>query len=258
MTREARFCHALLDPEQPVPEELVSWTGADAGQRFNVYRNNVVVSLIEALASTFDVTQQQVGRRFFRALAREYVPEHLPDSPVLALYGATFPDFIARFPPLAQLPWLADLARLEWLRVRAYHAADAVPLSSAQILARGAAPQRLLNARVQLHPSLGLLDSPYAVASLWAAHQDQGRLADVTINQPQEILILRPRLDVEVTLLPPGGAQLLRLLLADHPLGSAITQTQAQHAHFDAQRTLEILLAAGALTELHPAQALTP
>lgn len=258
MSIEARFHTALLNPEQGVPGELFSWNSSDTTQRFNIYRNNLVVSLIEALSSTFDVTQQLVGRRFFRALAREYVPDNLPDSPVLALYGEHFPDFLEHFPPAAQLPWLADMARLEWLRVRAYHAADAAPLSSRTVAARHEDPQQLLNARVQLHPSLGVLDSEHAVASLWAAHQGQGQVADVAINSPQEVLILRPEFDVDVIILPAGGADFVRLLQTGASLGSVMTHTLEQQPDSHPQHILEILMGSGALIGLQPEQEYKP
>ena len=79
-----------------------------------VYRNNVVVSLVDALAQTFPVTHQLVGEAFFRALAQVFVRAHPPRTRVLSHYGDGLPGFVARFPPAAGLPYLADVARVEW------------------------------------------------------------------------------------------------------------------------------------------------
>lgn len=246
MSSQSRFGSALLDPEHPVPDNLYTWHGGDATSRFNVYRNNVVVSLIEALAATFEVTEQLVGRRFFRAMAREYIPEHLPDSPVLALYGESFPRFIEHFPPTAQLPWLGDLARLEWLRVRACHAADAEPLST-EASAHPEALDALLASPLQLHPSVGLVDSRWAVTALWAAHQEAGRLDQLVLDRPEQALITRPALEVEVRLVPPGTRALVQRLKEGLPLGEAINQTLAQQTDFNPSLALKLLLDAGAL-----------
>lgn len=67
------FAAALLDPARPAPAGLTSWNGSDPAQRFAVYRNNVTVSLIDALADTFPVVQALVGVDFFRTMAREFV-----------------------------------------------------------------------------------------------------------------------------------------------------------------------------------------
>jgi len=119
------FASALLDPARPVPSGLATWNGSDPVARFAVYRNNVVVSLVAALADTFPVVRELVGEEFFTAMARLYVAEQPPLSPVLAHYGDGFADWVVQFEPAAAVPCLADMARLERARVRAYHAADA-------------------------------------------------------------------------------------------------------------------------------------
>ena len=69
----AAFAEALLSPESDHPPGLRTWNGSDPGPRFAVYRNNLVVSLVDALADTYPVVQEMVGVEFFRAMAREFV-----------------------------------------------------------------------------------------------------------------------------------------------------------------------------------------
>ena len=93
----ATFAAALLDPAAPrVPPGLVTWNGSDAAQRFGVYRNNVTVSLIEALADTFPSCSNWSAKTF-HAMVGEFVRRSPPVSPVLAWYGDTFADFVAAF-----------------------------------------------------------------------------------------------------------------------------------------------------------------
>ena len=122
------FASALLTPDLPCPEGLFSSNGADPASRFAVYRNNVHNGLINALATAYPVTLQLVGDDFFRAMARLYVQACPPTSPMISEYGSGFARFIQGFDPAARVPYLADVARLERLRVRAYHAADTPPL----------------------------------------------------------------------------------------------------------------------------------
>lgn len=251
------FAAALLDPDLPSPTGLTAWNGSDPAQRFRVYRNNVIVSLIDALADTFPVTQQLVGEEFFRAMARLHAYAHPPQSRRLAFYGADFPDFIARFPPAAGLPYLADVARLEYLRVVAYHAAD-VPGIGGEALAAALADEAALpTLGVTLHPSLAVLVSASAVVSLWAAHQDVLDLSTVAPEAPETALILRPGLDVEVIQISPAAGAFITALGAGSPLGVAAEAALAIDAGFDLIGTLGLLLQKSAITAFNPARRTT-
>lgn len=127
MSTQAAFAAALLDMQRPCPEGLLSANGADPASRYAVYRNNVQSSLINALAEGYPVVLQLVGDEFFRAMVALYVQRYPPQSPLINDYGKDFAEFIDSFEPAASVPYLADVARLERLRVQAYHAADAPP-----------------------------------------------------------------------------------------------------------------------------------
>lgn len=251
MSDQWSFAAALLDPNAPCPDGLTTWNRSDPTQRFAVYRNNVVTSLIDALADTFPVTQELVGEAFFRAMAGIFVRAAPPQSTRLVDYGDGLPGFIERFEPAHSVPYLADVARLEMLRVQAFHAADADPLSPDQVMQALADPERLPMLRFMGHPSLGILSSRYAVVSLWAAHQGIGDLARVQPTLPESALVVRTGLEVQVIALPPGGDTLATGLVQGLTLGEAATQAVATHTGFDLTGNLALLLRYGALTSLH-------
>jgi hypothetical protein len=250
MTWQHAFAAALLDPEQTCPPGLTTWNGSDPARRFAVYRNNVAVSLIDALADSFAVTQELVGETFFRAMARVYAYARPPTSRLLAFYGDTFPDFIERFPPAAGLPCLADVARLEFLRVRAYHAADVAPVAVERLAAALADEAALPGLRLALHPSLAVLASRFAVVSLWAAHQGVGDLSAVVPDQPETALILRHGLDVEVVGIAPADGVFIAALLHGTPLGPALQEATSVDATFNPARSLGLLIQKDAVIEL--------
>lgn len=219
MSLHAPFRAALLDPEAPLPVGLASWNGSDPQQRFAIYRNNVTVSLIEALSATYPVVAALVGQPFFADCARVYLRQRPPQTPVMARYGAGFADFLAGFPPAASLPYLPDVARLEQARTKAYHARDAEPLGAEAFAALD--PTRLSDLTLKAHPSVGLLASRSAVVSLWAAHQGLCRLEAVDPAVPEDALVIRPAFEVEVIALVPGGAAFLGALADGMPLGEA-------------------------------------
>jgi hypothetical protein len=240
------FAAALLDPAAPCPPGLVTWNGSDAAQRFGVYRNNVTVSLIDAVAETFPVVQQLVGAEFFRAMAGEFVRQSPPVSPVLAWYGDAFAGFLATFPPAAGVPYLADVARLEYARVLAFHAADADPVPVAEIAACLNDPEVLPALRLHLHPSLQVIDSPFAIASLWGAHQNphQGtvELAGIDPAQPECALVLRHGLSVEVVAVPAAAGRFIVALQGGATLGAAVQQAGTDGTPFDPTPVLGLLI----------------
>ncbi|MDT4857233.1 hypothetical protein FQZ97_916490 [compost metagenome] len=140
------------------------------------------------------------------------------------------------------------MARLELLRIRAYHAADAAPLDPATLAMALAAPERLATLLLRLQPALGLLDSAFAVVSLWAAHQGALALAEVDPDQAQCALVLRNGLEVEVLGIRPGDAVLIQALLRDQPLGAAAQLALTCDPAFDLGACLAYLLRAGAIT----------
>jgi hypothetical protein len=185
---QAGFGAALLDADLPPPDGLRVPAGDSPARRFAVYRNNVLVSLVDALAARFPVTERLVGTDFFRAMAQAFAAAAPPRSPLLTAYGDAFADFIGAFPPAAGVPYLADVARLEAVRTRAYHAADVAPLPEAAMRALAARDgEKLLATRLTLHPSVEVLHSPFAVATIWAAAESA--LAEVPGFDPTENLV---------------------------------------------------------------------
>src|SRR3569623_155991 len=146
----AAFAPALLDPSRGAPSALTGLNGRPAGRRYDVYRNNVTVSLGEARAAVYPAVQRITGRDFFRAMARAHVRSTPPTSPLLFDYGRDFPDFAASYEHAQPMPWLADVARIERAWLAAYHAQDSAPLAAAS-LAR-IAPERLTDATFASHP----------------------------------------------------------------------------------------------------------
>jgi len=242
---EGLFARAVLDTDAPTPQALARKTGTAPARRFAVYRNNVYASLIDVLACRFPVSARLVGDEFFRAMARVHVQKEPPRSPVLLRYGAGFADFIAGFPSAAPVPYLADIARLEWAWHEAYHAADAEPLS---LGALEAAAGHVEHATLALHPSLTVLRSPYPVVTIWQLAMRGGE--DEPARLPadgEDALVLRPKLEVEIRRLPEGGAAFVLALKTGASLQDAAMSATAEAPDFDLAGNLAGLMARGAI-----------
>lgn len=252
MTDQGAFASALLDPHRACPADLRSWNGSDPTPRFAVYRNNIVVSLVDALAEQFPVTLELVGAEFFRAMARAFVQQHPPRTRIIAFIGAPFADFIASFAPAASVPYLADVARLEMARIEACHAADADTLTSDAIGRVMANPQQLALVAVLFHPSVHLLSSPHAIFSLWAAHQGVLDIADVDPDVAQHVLIFRDGLDVQALQITLGAYDFLTRLRSGDTLAEAAGAAVDTDASFDLPGSIALLLRHPLVTRMEP------
>ena len=154
------------------PSLIAGPKGKGAVKRYNVYRNNVTVSLIEALAAIFPAVRRITGEEFFRAMARFHIRETPPNSALLFEYGRDFPAFIAAYEYAQDMPWLADVARIERAWLDAYHAADAEPLSPSALAAVPA--ERLADLVFTPHPAARIVRSRFAAVTIFAANRSEG------------------------------------------------------------------------------------
>jgi len=241
----AAFAAALFDPETRVPSGLAAPQGMPLQKRLGVYRNNLRAGLIETLAARFPATRKIVGEDFFKAAARCFALAKPPRSPLIMFYGDEFPDFLAGFEPAQEVPYLADVARLEAARAHAYHAPDAEPLEADAL--KAIAPEHLPQLRFILHPSLQIVASGYPIVTIFAMNSGEQPLAPITEWQGEDALIMRPRWEVSVRALPPGGKAFLQSLAAGEPLEYAAQAALAANESFDLALNLAALFAGHAI-----------
>ncbi len=243
--RQTDFCKALLTPDAPRPSGLSDGAGRPAGRRFDVYRNNVAVSLTEALETAFPVIRKLVGEANFKLLAGAFLRQHPPSSPLMMFYGTEMPGFLAQFEPTKPLGYLPDVARLELALRESYHAADAEPIDPA--ILQSLAPEALMQSRLVLAPSVRLIRSAWPIHAIWRFNMDNGPKPSATA---EDAVILRADMEPEPVLLPAGGGAFLRALLNQEPLGTAFEAASQDVAEFDLSQTLALLIGAHAITDL--------
>jgi hypothetical protein len=237
----ATFACALLDPKASAPMGLKVWRAGATSKRFAVYRNNVVVGLIDALVERFPVCVRLVGMDFFRAMGKLYVCASPPKTPILADYGKNFAEFTSGFEPTRELPYLADVARLEWAVGRAYHAADKASLSLEK--ARDIPADLLVDAVITLHPSLQLVSSRFPILSIWTTNMFDETVREVRFEESEDVLVVRPRLEVAVLPLPAGGYPFIAALSRGETVAGACATADT----IELPACLELLLTSGAL-----------
>jgi len=190
-------------------EALVGDSAFEPAQRLQLYRNNLVIGLTDALATVYPVVHRLVGEDFFRVISREFIPAQPPRQAALHDFGKAFPEFIRSFEPASSLPYLADVAQLEWAWHEAYHAADAPGLDATQLQQVPREQQAELCFR--LHPAVRLLKSDFPIHRIWQVNQE-GDTGNQVVNLDEGgacVIIIRPRLDVFIQTIPEAEWQFL-------------------------------------------------
>ncbi|MDF1607879.1 DNA-binding domain-containing protein [Hoeflea sp. YIM 152468] len=249
---QAGFGAALLNPDLPLPDGVIGPGGKAATKRFAVYRNNVTVSLINALADIFPAVQRLVGEGFFRDMARIYLAEEPPQSALMFEYGAGFAAFLERFKPVDKLPYLPDVARMERAWLDAYHASDAEPLRPESLGA--ISPENLGETIFTPHPATCIVQSRFAVVSIFSASREQRPLGNIRPLEPEDGLITRPSDAVQVRTLPSGASLFFEGLIAGATLSQAASITLEQHSGFDLPSAISAMLEAGLFSSCTPGQ----
>ncbi len=243
------FAKALTDPARGTPVDVVGPRGKATIKRYNVYRNNVTVSLIDALAAIYPAVQRITGVEFFRAMARFHICATPPTSPLLFEYGRDFPAFIEGYEYAQDMPWLADTARIERAWLDAYHAVDVPPLCP-DVLAR-VPSDRLDDVVFTAHPAACIVRSAYPAVAIFAMNRVEGPITPLRSGTAEDALITRPDMEVAVRLLPPGGAAFLKCLTDGGTLGAAAATAFTETPSFDLTASIAGMLEAGVFTTIH-------
>ncbi|HEY9064952.1 MAG TPA: DNA-binding domain-containing protein [Burkholderiaceae bacterium] len=228
--------------------------GPSSAQRLQIYRNNLFESLAGALAAVYPVLAQLVGDEFFRQLARRLIAQHPLRAGNLHGFGRELPQLLRVLPSAAALPYLADVAALEWAWHEVYHEADTIPLAATQLAEVPAAQQLALG--LQLVPAARLVVSPYPVLRIWQAHQAGAVDADATLSGVSlddggvRLLVLRRHLEIEFVLLGDGEAAWLEALAAGGTLAEATVAALGVEPAFDLAAALGRHLALGSFGTL--------
>ena len=244
------FAAFLVTGDAAPLADQVTDARVSAVQCLNIHRNNVTITLREALAAVYPVVQQLVGSEFFADAARNHVREYPCRSGNLHDFGREFPETLAGDGRLQHLAYLPDVAALEWAFHEVFHGPHSDGLDFAKLQDRDAT--QFSELRFSLHPGLRLLKSQHPVLTIWEAHQS-GEMPD-TLDLGiggERVLLVRPRLQVELHRLSVAEFAFLNSLSSNATLEEATETACACDDAFDLESRLTALVAGHVIVDAH-------
>jgi hypothetical protein len=206
---DAVFAGARGGDAASVGAHIAVRKGLTVDEHLDIYRNSIYAKLIRALREIYPVCQRLVGADFFTAMGTVFVRGYPSRSPNLGDYGEQFATFISTFEPASGLPYLPDVARLEWAWHRAFNAADDAPLDIRALDAVAEADRDRIVYRLPV--SATLFSSPYPVHRIWEANQDDAEphgVIDID-DGGVRLIVWRQGFDLRIDPLNDGEWQLL-------------------------------------------------
>ena len=218
---------------------------AEAPPAFAVYRNTWLKGLLDALDANYPTVAMIVGADLFRAVASQFAREHPPRNPVLASYGASFPDFLAHHPVSRDISYLRDIARLERLWTECFFAPDAPGLESSDYAVLK--PAEMLGLSLRLHTATRFERFETPAVTIWHAHRQQGDFQEIEPEWTAECaLITRSGMRIAVTLIDDATRRLLSEIQGGRTIGDAIAKVAEVHPDGDLAAALATAISSAA------------
>jgi len=216
------FAQSLL-AGGPVPAAVKGCLLPD--EAMSVHRNTVLGALVGALRLSHPTVDALVSEAFFDQAASTFARQHPPRTASLMGYGEGFADFLERQPACAHLPYLADVARLDFAIERALQQDDrprTFVLDAAVTMA--------------LPCSLSLLTLRYPADAIRAAISDEAALAAITLEPAERhVVVWRQDLAARVRPVSAAAGYFLHALLAGASAQAALAQAGGDTALADIQ-----------------------
>lgn len=242
---QLRFAEAVLSGQVDGIADRLRVRNGTPAERLAVYRNNTLSNLRGALREVYPIVEQLVGEVFFKHAAGEFIAVHPSTSGDLNDYGDGFAGFLATYPPATTLPYLPDVARLEWALERAYYAADSGNLELSRL--GDVPPERYGDLRLLLHPAATLVQSDYPLLAIWEMHQpDYAGDGELDLGAGDAALLVTRR-GLQTLIEPLDRAEyiFLALLGEGRPFDLAVTAALERDENFPLQVRLQHRIALG-------------
>ncbi len=250
---QRQFVNSVLTDDDSHIAGSINAPESYKAELIDIYRNNTIGGITNAMELTYPVIVRLVGEDFFKATAKEYLNKYYPISGNLDDYGGEFPVFLESFPPVKPLPYIADIARLEWAFHESSLANKENPLDGAAL---SKIPQdKYFNLAFKLHNSAKFIESEYPIHLIWKMNDTESddndsEIIDLEKEGGARLLIIRPYLKVSIIPLLKCEYVFLQSLNEKNSLYQAFEDATELDEEFDLAFYMNKYLASGVFSNL--------
>lgn len=235
---QKNFISTVTEEDNSAIETMIGSGGISIDNLMNIYRGNYIGGLQKALHLTYPVIEKLVGNEFFSAMTHRFINKNKLLTGNLDDYGDEFAEFLKNFPPVKNLPYLPDVAELEWL----FHKSSVADRDIRTHINLANIPQnKYLSLVFEFNQSVNLISSRYPIHLIWEMNQnetDEAKTLDISEESPAYILIHRPNARTEIITMPKTQYILLENLMDGSTLYEAFEAAILEDEEFDLSSAL--------------------
>lgn len=244
------FFRAVYENEFILSEQIKDTKNLNGESRLKVYQSSILGIQTDALAAVYPVLEKLVGEEFFLAMGKAYLRKYYSPSGDLHNLGGQMAEFLQDFEPVKDLPYLPDVALLEWVWHRIFHAADESDLDINRLTEIPAEAHGLLV--FHLRNGARLLSSAYPVHHIWQVNQDDYAGDDRVDLDEGDVWLLVTRNDYEIEIHELDGIQWQFLQMIQH--GFTLTEISEKHPDLPLGELLPQCVASGWINKFEAGQ----
>lgn len=193
-TWQAHFIHTLSNESTETLLAHYCTTTNSISSRIAAYKNNKSGTLISWLENIYQQVLALVGSHYFTQLGTSYISATPLKTSNFSDYSRHFPNHLQQLlttrPELSDLPYLADVAQLDWHLHQSYYAENRKAFDLAGFSQLSESQQ--LRSSLQAAPDLVSMSSPWPLYELWEFHTKGGEAPKInTGGHAHAILIYR-------------------------------------------------------------------
>lgn len=224
-----------------------------ADAQLDLYRNNSVGVLSDNLKHVYPTVLSIVGEAFFNTLVRHYIPLNPSRSGDLRHYGENFADFVSHYPAAESMPYLPDVAQLDWRWHQVYHAADDATYDMNKLAQ--VKPEEYGRLFFVLAQASALVQSDYPLLDIWQVSQtENSHEARVDLDSAEHnVLMLRTKGEIHLHLISDAEVVFIESLAEAYAFADAFEKASAE-GEFDIQASLQKLIQFGLIVDSHVSQ----
>lgn len=242
------FIAGLLDKDSHILDIIQPNPKLSALNQFAIYKNSTYAKLQRALTDIYPVCRKLVGDDFFNGMCDRFIQQTPSQSYDLNKYGETLSSFISTFQPAQTVPYLSDIASLEWAWHLTFSAPDTNHFDFEKFAACYATEGE--NILFSLPRQSTLLVSPYPLHQIWKMNNgSDDSLIVLEAEQSYHFLIWRKQFDMRIDAISEIDWQLLTWIQSKMSLGQLCKNTAMLYPEITISQKLPEFISHGWITD---------